>query len=80
MLASVILHELHTPLTPVLMWTDGIAQEPTIPEDLRNGRQMVARSVELETRLIDDLLDLTRITRGELRLPSAESRPASARA
>jgi signal transduction histidine kinase len=78
MLASVILHELRTPLTPVLMWTDGIAQEPTIPEDLRDGLQMVARSVELETSLIDDLLDLTRITRGELRLHLQKSRPASA--
>ena len=61
-------HELRTPLTPVLMWAGGMLHDHDLPEDLREGLRMVARNIELEARLIDDLLDLTRITRGKLRL------------
>ena len=61
-------HELRTPLTPVLIWAGAMAQDPTTPEDIRTDLQMVVRNVELEARLIDDLLDLTRITRGKLQL------------
>ena len=61
-------HELRTPLTPVLIWAGAMANDPTLSEDDREGFQMVCRNVELEARLIDDLLDLTRITRGKLQL------------
>ena len=61
-------HELRTPLTPVLIWAGALANDPALPEDVRDGLQMVCRNVELEARLIDDLLDLTRITRGKLQL------------
>ncbi len=61
-------HELRTPLTPVLMWAGGMLHDPGLPEELRDGLKMIARNVELEARLIDDLLDLTRIARGKLRL------------
>jgi PAS domain S-box-containing protein len=61
-------HELRTPLTPVLIWAGAMAADDTLPADIREGLQMVCRNVELEARLIDDLLDLTRITRGKLQL------------
>ena len=61
-------HELRTPLTPVLIWAGAMAGDETLPADIREGLQMVCRNVELEARLIDDLLDLTRITRGKLQL------------
>ena len=61
-------HELRTPLTPVLMWAGGMLHDHDLPEDLREGMSMIVRNVELEARLIDDLLDLTRIARGKLRL------------
>jgi len=61
-------HELRTPLTPVLIWAGGMAKEPGLPPEIQEGLQMVCRNVELEARLIDDLLDLTRITRGKLQL------------
>ena len=61
-------HELRTPLTPVLIWAGAMATDETLPPDIRDGMQMVCRNVELEARLIDDLLDLTRITRGKLQL------------
>ena len=66
-------HELRTPLTPVLMWAGGMAKEPDLPPDIQEGLRMVCRNIELEARLIDDLLDLTRITRGKLQLQSRRS-------
>ncbi len=61
-------HELRTPLTPVLIWAGAMAGDEMLSADMRDGMQMVCRNVELEARLIDDLLDLTRITRGKLQL------------
>jgi two-component system CheB/CheR fusion protein len=61
-------HELRTPLNPVLIWAGGMVKEPGLPPEIVEGLQMVCRNVELEARLIDDLLDLTRITRGKLQL------------
>ena len=40
----------------------------TSVEDVRESLQMIRRNVELEARLIDDLLDLTRIDRGKVQL------------
>ena len=68
-------HELRTPLTPVLIWAGGMIKQPDLPADLVQGLEMVCRNVELEARLIDDLLDLTRIARGKLQL---DLRPADA--
>jgi signal transduction histidine kinase/FixJ family two-component response regulator len=61
-------HELRTPLTPALMWASGTLQQSDLTPDLRKGLEIICRSIELEARLIDDLLDLTRITRGKLKL------------
>ncbi len=61
-------HELRTPLTPVLAILSTLHQDAAIPEALAEDFETVRRNVELEARLIDDLLDLTRITRGKLHL------------
>jgi two-component system CheB/CheR fusion protein len=61
-------HELRTPLTPVLIWAGGMVNDPSLPPEIDEGLQMVCRNIELEARLIDDLLDLTRIARGKLQL------------
>src|SRR5690606_1479992 len=61
-------HELRTPLTPVLMTAQAMEQDPALPEALRTDVEMIKRNVELEARLIDDLLDLTRIARGKIEL------------
>jgi signal transduction histidine kinase len=50
------------------MWAAGTVNQPDLPPEIEEGLQMVCRNVELEARLIDDLLDLTRITRGKLQL------------
>jgi two-component system CheB/CheR fusion protein len=61
-------HELRTPLTPVLAVVSSLERDPQVQERLRGELEMIRRNVELEARLIDDLLDLTRIARGKLEL------------
>jgi len=61
-------HELRTPLTPVLMCAAALERETALQPEYREQLGMMRRNVELEARLIDDLLDLTRISRGTLQL------------
>jgi signal transduction histidine kinase len=65
---AMLSHELRTPLTPVLFASSILSQDPTVPKHLREELKIIARNVELEARLIDDLLDLTQITQGKLNL------------
>jgi signal transduction histidine kinase/ActR/RegA family two-component response regulator len=65
---AMLSHELRTPLTPVLAAVDVLETEPTQSEDSKTALAMIRRNVELESQLIDDLLDLTRITRDKLQL------------
>ncbi len=61
-------HELRTPLTPVLGLADSLASRADLPMEVREDLEVIRRNVNLEARLIDDLLDLTRITHGKLHL------------
>ena len=61
-------HELRTPLTPVLATIAHVEKLPGLPLELYEGLASIRRNVELESRLIDDLLDVTRIARGKLEL------------
>ena len=72
---AVLSHELRTPLTPVLAAAGELARRDDLPADVREDLAMIRRNVELEARLMDDLLDLTRVARGKLEL---EFRPTDA--
>jgi len=61
-------HELRTPLTPVLLTIAAMESDDAIPQSLRRDLKVLRRNVELEARLIDDLLDLTRIVHGKVEL------------
>ncbi|WZO96582.1 PAS domain S-box protein [Isosphaeraceae bacterium EP7] len=61
-------HELRTPLTPVLAAVSAMLDDPDTPPTLGPTLEMTKRNIELEARLIDDLLDITRISQGKLRL------------
>ena len=61
-------HELRTPLTPVLATASALEGRPDLDPDLRDDIGVIRRNVEHEARLIDDLLDLTELLRGEARL------------
>jgi PAS domain S-box-containing protein len=61
-------HELRTPLNPVLMLASEAAENRELPSRVRADFATICNHIELEARLIDDLLDLTRITHGKLSL------------
>ena len=65
---AILSHELRTPLTPVLAVLSLRETDPRLSADVRDDLSMLRRNVELEARLIDDMLDLTRIGRGKLSL------------
>jgi HAMP domain-containing protein/signal transduction histidine kinase len=65
---AMLSHELRTPLTPVLASALALESEPALPREVHESLHMIRRNVELEARLIDDLLDLTRIDRGKVQL------------
>jgi two-component system CheB/CheR fusion protein len=65
---AVLSHELRTPLAPVVMGVSMLQDRPDLDQDVRETLGMVRRNAEMEARLIDDLLDITRISRGTVEL------------
>ena len=65
---ALLSHELRNPLTPVIAMVGEL--EATTPDSpaIRQALEVIRRNVELEARLIDDLLDVTRIAKGKLQL------------
>lgn len=65
---AVLSHELRTPLMPVLTTVQMLESNQRAPVEFRDTLAMMRRNLELEARLIDDLLDLNRIRHGKLAL------------
>ncbi len=65
---AMLSHELRTPLTPVLAAAGALEGDSRLPDDVQEEIAMIRRNVAVQSRLIDDLLDLTRISRGKLDL------------
>ncbi|MDP9175568.1 MAG: PAS domain S-box protein [Planctomycetota bacterium] len=65
---AVLSHELRTPLAPVLVSVSMLRKQPGLDADTRESLEVIHRNIELEARLIDDLLDVTRIEHGKLEL------------
>ena len=63
---AVLSHELRTPLTPILVGTHMLGLDKNLPDSVRDTVEMIRRNVRLESRLVDDLLDITRISHGKL--------------
>ena len=61
-------HELRTPLNPVLLIASDAVADPDLPPGVRANFDTVLRNVELEAKLIDDLLDLARVRTGKLKV------------
>jgi len=60
-------HELRTPLNAIVGWTQLLRLE-TLPEEAARGLDVIDRNVKAQTKLIEDLLDVSRITTGKMRL------------
>lgn len=65
---AILSHELRTPLTPVLAAVASLQDDESVPQHIVREVDMIRRNVEVEARLIDDLLDLTGVARGKLEL------------
>ena len=65
---AVLSHELRTPLNPILLAVTAMLERPEDPEQLRATLEMIRQNINLQARLIDDLLDVMRIVRGKMPL------------
>ena len=63
-------HELRTPLTPILGWTKLLRSSTAHAGLLSQGLETIERNARLQTRLIDDLLDISRIVSDKLHFES----------
>lgn len=63
---AMLSHELRTPLNPVLLLAGDAARNRDLPPGARADFDAIRKNIETEARLIDDLLDITRITHGKL--------------
>ena len=61
-------HELRTPLGAITGWTHLLRNEAATAAELQEGLAVVERNAQAQIQLIDELLDLSRITAGKLRL------------
>lgn len=64
---STLSHELRTPLNAILGWTQLMRMDPTGTE-VGHGIEVIERNAKAQARLIEDLLDVSRIATGKLRL------------
>jgi signal transduction histidine kinase/ActR/RegA family two-component response regulator len=69
-------HELRTPLNAILGWSKILRNNSKNAEDMTRGLEAIERNARAQTQLIDDLLDMSRITSGKLRLDLQPIRPA----
>jgi signal transduction histidine kinase len=63
---AMLSHELRTPLNPILLLASDAVENHDLSPRVRTDFDTIRKNVELEARLIDDLLDLTRVTRGKI--------------
>ncbi len=71
-------HELRTPLNAILGWSQMLRLSSTSAETLDKGLSTIERNARLQTQLIEDLLDMSRILAGKVRLDAQAMQPISA--
>ncbi|HET6247934.1 MAG TPA: PAS domain S-box protein [Tepidisphaeraceae bacterium] len=69
-------HELRTPLNAILGWARILGSDPS-PEDVSEGVKVIERNARVQTQIIEDLLDMSRIISGKIRLDVQRLDPAS---
>ena len=63
---AVVSHELRTPLNAILGWAELLSAGSLPPERVQHGLETIARNARMQARLVEDLLDVSRIIAGKL--------------
>jgi signal transduction histidine kinase/ActR/RegA family two-component response regulator len=71
-------HELRTPLSAILGWSQVLRRGARGEVDVQKGLEAIERNARVQTQLIEDLLDMSRIASGKVRLDIQAMQPASA--
>lgn len=74
---STLSHELRSPLSAILGWAQVLRHGSRSPEDMAGGLEIIERNARVQSQLIDDLLDMSRINSGTIRLDVQPVMPAS---
>jgi PAS domain S-box-containing protein len=61
-------HELRTPLNAIVGWSQILSRRPVLSEQVREGLEVIERNAKAQTQIIEDLLDMSRIISGRIRL------------
>jgi signal transduction histidine kinase len=61
-------HELRTPLNAIVGWSQILSREQILSEPVRHGLEVIERNAKAQTQIIEDLLDMSRIISGRIRL------------
>ena len=70
-------HELRTPLNAILGWSQMLRLSTLSESDRQRGLEIIERNTRVQAQLIEDLLDMSRITSGKLRLDIQAMAPAA---
>jgi signal transduction histidine kinase/CheY-like chemotaxis protein len=70
-------HELRTPLNAILGWAQVLRRLADDPEEVKNGMEIIERNARVQGQLIEDLLDMSRIISGKVRLEVQSTDPAN---
>lgn len=65
---AILSHELRTPLNPILGWSKLLQRGKLKPEQINQALETIVKNATLQSRLIEDLLDMSQILRGKLSL------------
>ena len=74
---AMVSHELRTPLTSVVGWVRMLRSGNLTPERVEQALEVIDRNIRSQAQLIEDLLDISRITMGKLRLDVRPVQPAA---
>ncbi|MEI6231724.1 MAG: PAS domain-containing protein [Planctomycetota bacterium] len=65
---ATVSHELRTPLTAIVGWAQLLTEAPAEPTTLRRGLDSILRNGRAQAKLVEDLLDVSRIVTGQIRV------------
>lgn len=65
---AMLSHELRSPLNPILGWSGLLQSKSFDPPTIQRGLSIIEQNAKLQTQLVNDLLDISRILQGKLKL------------